>query len=193
MILTGHAIQEAANLGDIFISPFNADQVGPNSYDFRLGRRCRVYCDAELDCARDNPTKELPFGNDGLLLQPDRVYLFNSFETIGSARYVPIIRGRSSVGRLGVFIDITADLIDLGSIGQLTLQLHAVMPVRVYPMMSIGQVTFWKPEGHVQPYAGKYKGLESPVPSLGYIDLARLKGTYEPDFDGCTLESANSI
>ena len=42
---------------------------------------------------------------------------------------------------------ITADLIDLGSINQLTLQMHAVIPARVYPGMRIGQVTFWAVEG----------------------------------------------
>src|SRR5437868_5562402 len=144
MILTGSAIHEAVKLGDISISPFDPDQLSPNSYDFRLGGRCKVYRNAELDCATENPTDNVPFGDDGLLLQPRRLYLFNTHEEIGSERYVPIIRGRSSVGRLGVFIDITADLIDLGSIGQLTLQLYAVVPVRVYPLMLIGQVTFWQ-------------------------------------------------
>ncbi len=40
MILTGNAIHEAVKLGDLSISPFNVDQLGPNSYDFRLGQRC---------------------------------------------------------------------------------------------------------------------------------------------------------
>lgn len=92
---------------------------------------------------------------------------------MGSTRFVPIIRGRSSVGRLGIFIDITADLIDLGSINQWTLQLHAVQPVRVYPGMLIGQVTFWRTYGRRRLYAGKYASRPSPVPSLSYLDYAR--------------------
>src|SRR5205085_12279793 len=125
--------------------------------------------------AIENPTDDISFRDDGLLLQPRRIYLFNTHEQIGSERYVPIIRGRSSVGRLGVFIDITADLIDLGSIGQLTLQLHAVVPVRIYPLMLIGQVTFWQVDGFVRAYSGKYKGLQSPAASLSYLDLCQIK------------------
>ena len=90
---------------------------------------------------------------------------------MGSTRYVPIIRGRSSVGRLGIFIDITADLIDLGSINQWTLQLHAVHPIRVYPGMLIGQVTFWRTFGSRQQYKGKYAYQTSPVPSMSYLDF----------------------
>jgi dCTP deaminase len=105
-----------------------------------------------------------------MLLHPDRIYLVNTEEVMGSTRFVPIIRGRSSVGRLGVFIDITADLIDLGSINQWTLQLHAVHPVRIYPGMLIGQVTFWTTFGRRVQYGGKYQGRRSPVPSLSYLD-----------------------
>jgi dCTP deaminase len=172
MILTGSMIDAAVQAGDIIIEPFNRGQVGPNSYDFRLGSRCKFYSEACLDMARPNPTVELNVGKDGIFLDPSRVYLFNTNEIIGSNRYVPIIRGRSSVGRLGVFVDITGDLIDIGSINQLTLQVHAVVPVRVYPGMLIGQVTFWVTEGPVTLYSGKYKNLQSPVASLAYQDFA---------------------
>lgn len=173
MILSGKAIEQAVELGDVTIEPFNPLQVGPNSYDFRLGNKCKVYRDLELDCAKNNPTEKIEIGAEGLLLNPDRIYLFNTMELMGSSRYVPIIRGRSSVGRLGLFIHITADLIDIGSINRLTLQLYAVTPLRVYPGMLIGQVTFWCVEGEVTLYDGKYGRLESPVESLAYIDYQR--------------------
>jgi dCTP deaminase len=89
---------------------------------------------------------------------------------MGSTRYVPIIKGRSSIARLGLFITITADLIDIGSINQWTLQLHCVVPVRVYPGMPIGQVTFWKAHGKIELYNGKYLGRPSPVESLSFLD-----------------------
>ena len=173
MILTGNAIREAVVAGDIVIEPFSESQLGPNSYDFRLGDRCVLYRDYELDCARQNPVLERQMGPEGFLLQPDRIHLFSTLEKMGSTRYVPIIRGRSSTGRLGVFIDITADLIDIGSINRWTLQLHCVSPVRVYPGMLIGQVTFWCVFGEISLYAGKYGKLESPVPSLSFLDFPR--------------------
>jgi dCTP deaminase len=170
MILTGPEIQAARVAGDIVISPFHCSQLGPNSYDFRLGDRCRVYNNRVLDPLTENITTLIKISRRGLLLSPRQVYLVNTLETMGSTKYVPIIRGRSSVGRLGLFIDITADLIDLGSINQWTLQLHCVQPVRVFPGMLIGQVTFWRTFGRRVLYAGKYKNRQSPVPSLAHED-----------------------
>jgi dCTP deaminase len=170
MILTGEAIHEAVRAGDIVIDPFDQARLCPNSYDFALGDRCTQYVNQELDVRQPNPTLERRIPDYGIVLSPDRIYLWNTAETMGSTRYVPIIRGRSSAGRLGLFIDITADLIDIGSINSWTLQLHAVTPVRVYPGMVIGQVTFWTADGEIQLYRGKYGSRRSPVPSLSHLD-----------------------
>lgn len=171
MILTGTAIHAAVQKGDIVIDPFDEARLGPNSYDFSLGDRCITYVAEELDAAIPNATREVAFGSDGLLIEPSHVYLFNTLERMGSTSFVPIIRGRSSTGRLGIFIDITADLIDIGSVNQWTLQLHSVMPVKVYPRMAIGQVTFWRPLGEITLYNGKYARFTSPVRSLAYLDF----------------------
>ena len=64
--------------------------------------------------------------------------------------------GRSSVGRLGLFLQITADLGQLGAKHSWTLELKVVQPLIVYPMMKIGQVSFWVPEGEFSDYDGKY-------------------------------------
>jgi dCTP deaminase len=170
MILTGPQIEAAVSRGDITISPFSKKQLNPNSYDFRLGNRCLVYVARELDARRQNSTRLITIGREGLIIKPNRIYLVNTDEIMGSTKYVPIIRGRSSTGRLGLFIDITADLIDLGSINQWTLQLCAVQPVRVFPKMLIGQVTFWRTFGKRILYRGKYAMLDSPAPSLSYLD-----------------------
>jgi dCTP deaminase len=169
MILTGTEIQAARARGEIVIEPFDEAQLGPNSYDFRLGDRARWYTEPLLDARGANPTESARITEDGLLVTPDRLILCNTHETMGSDRFVPIIRGRSSTGRLGLFIDITADLIDLGSVNQWTLQLHAVMPVRIYPGMLIGQVTFWRVQGPIRLYRGKYRDRESPVESLIHL------------------------
>jgi dCTP deaminase len=170
LILTGEAIQSAVERGDIVIDPFDPARLGPNSYDFALGDRCIRYVDEILDVRRPNPTVELEVKPEGIVLEPTSVYLWNTAEVMGSTRFVPIIRGRSSVGRLGIFIDITADLIDIGSVNTWTLQLHSVCPVRVKPGMLIGQVTFWHVDGEVELYDGKYGRRQSPVPSLSYME-----------------------
>ncbi|MFD8423527.1 hypothetical protein [Streptomyces sp. NPDC059466] len=48
-------------------------------------------------------------------------------------------RGLRNFGRLGLFVNITADLIDIGSHNNWTLRFHAVQPIRIYPGMRIGQ------------------------------------------------------
>lgn len=124
-----------------------------------------------LDCARDNPFEQHPIPPDGFELQPHRIYLAATQERIGSDFVVPVIRARSSIARLGLFVHVTADLIDLGSFGQLTLQLHAVQPVRIYPGMLIGQVTFWETTGERVLYDGKYQGSRGPQPSKSHLDF----------------------
>jgi dCTP deaminase len=60
----------------------------------------------------------------------------------------------------------------MGSINQWTLQIHAAHPVRIYPGMLIGQVTFWRSFGRRAQYSGKYGRMRSPVPSLSHLDPA---------------------
>ncbi|MFT7835891.1 hypothetical protein Q5530_07050 [Saccharothrix sp. BKS2] len=109
-----------------------------------------------------------------------RIYLAGTAERMGSEHYVPIIRARSSIARLGLFIHVTADLIDIGSINNWTLQLHAVQPVRVYPGMRIGQVTCWSVEGEIELYRGKYQHSRRPMPSMIHRDFSDEELTTRP-------------
>lgn len=171
MILTGSKIISEHRAGKIIIQPFDIKQTNPNSYDFRLGNKVMVYREKVLDTKVKNETEIITIPQNGLVLEPGRLYLGHTAEVMGSEYYVPIIRGRSSTGRLGLFVHITADLIDIGSVNQWTLQMHAVQPVRVYPGMLIGQVTFWQPTGKIRIYDGKYQGSRGPVASQIYKDF----------------------
>jgi dCTP deaminase len=171
LILTGPEIQKQVSQGAITIEPFTADQVNPNSYDFRLASTLLIYDDETLDTATPNPTSAIRIPKDGIVLRPNRVYLGATEERMGSNEFVPIIRGKSSIARLGLFINITADLIDLGSFNNWTLQLHAVHPLRIYPGMLIGQVTFWVPQGARSLYSGKYQGATGPRASESFRDF----------------------
>ena len=172
MILTGNEIQKRVEDGSIIIDPFDPKLITTDSYDFHLGDTLLVYKDSLLDVKLVNETEEIKIPESGMVLNPDKIYLGHTQEIMGSKNYVPIIRGKSSTGRLGIFVHITADLIDIGSVNQYTLMLHVVQPVRVYPGMLIGQVTFWTVEGEVnQLYDGKYQGLMGPQASQVYRDF----------------------
>ncbi len=173
MILTGPKIESEVKNGNIIITPFNQDQINPNSYDFRIGSKLLVYKDKILDTRNDNETIEIDIPSEGYVLQPDKLYLGHTIEIVGSNKFVPIVRGKSSTGRVGLFIHITADLIDIGYIGQYTLMLHAVQPVRIYPNMRIGQVTFWKTLGKIVLYDGKYQKGNGPQSSQVFKDFEK--------------------
>jgi dCTP deaminase len=171
MILTGPEIHRQYLLGRLVIEPFTPAQLNPNSYNFRLGSKLKIYTSTTLDVRHPNPVELLEIPDQGVVLQPGRIYLGSTIEIIGSDYYVPIIRARSGTARLGLFIHVTADLIDIGSVGQLTLQLHAVQPIRVYKELMIGQVTFWRVEGAITLYAGKYQGSRGPQESQIHRDF----------------------
>ncbi|MDR2681494.1 MAG: dCTP deaminase [Holosporaceae bacterium] len=171
MILTGNEILKNVQEKKIVIEPFYTVQLNPNSYNFTLGDRLLVYNDHVLDAKRSNDVREIVIPDSGITLASGTVYLGCTKEIIGSDYFCPIIRGRSSIGRLGLFINITADLIDIGSISQVTLQLNAVQPVTIYPGMQIGQVTFWTPQGEIKKYNGKYKGSKGPAASKMYLEF----------------------
>ncbi|MDQ0173375.1 dCTP deaminase [Paenibacillus tundrae] len=171
MILTGLEISKQYEQGNITIEPFSSNQINPNSYNFRLGSTIKCYKNDILDPKVKQDTIDIEIGNEGYVLEPDKIYLGHTMEVMGSDKYVPIIRARSSIARMGLFVHVTADLIDIGSHNQWTLQLHAVQPVKVYPGMMIGQVTFWEVQGEIELYKGKYQGLMGPQPSQVYRDF----------------------
>jgi dCTP deaminase len=171
MILTGSEILKNIENKKIIVDPFSSSQLNPNSYNFTLGNRLVVYNNYILDAKQNNEAREILIPEEGITLATGTVYLGHTVEVVGSDYFVPIIRGRSSIGRLGLFINITADLIDIGSISQLTLQLNAVQPVTIYSGMQIGQVTFWTPFGEIKKYDGRYKESDGPITSKMYLDF----------------------
>jgi len=173
MILTGEEIKKRYREGKIVINPFIEMNITTNSYDLILGDKYLVYTTKILDPAKNNPYEIRKIPEDGLVLKKGDFALSYSKEIVGSNYYVPIIHAKSSIARLGLFIHVTADLIDIGSIGNITFQLFATMPVRIYSGMLIAQVSFWVPEGKITLYDGKYKGSSGVRPSEAYQDFRR--------------------
>ncbi len=171
MILTGQQISKQVDNGKIIITPFDDKNLQPNSYDFHLSEFICIYEGDVLDPKKKNKIKEISIPEEGFLLKPNELYLGMTKEKMGSEHFVPILRGRSSTGRLGLFVHITADLIDIGSINHWTLMLHSVVPIRIYKGMKIGQVTFWVPKGEIELYDGKYKDSYRPMASQIYKDF----------------------
>jgi dCTP deaminase len=169
MILTGPAIRAALKAGKVVLDPFDRSQVNPNSYNYHLGRHLAV------SCPQTGRIQRVVIPASGYVLRPGVVYLGSTLERIGSKSYVTLLLGRSSVGRLGIFLNVTADLGHVGSCSHWTLELTAVQPVRIYPGMTIGQVSFWCTAARSQvKYRGRYHRDVRPVPNRDR-NLSRLR------------------
>lgn len=176
MILTGQEIHREVTNGKIHIFPFVKENINPNSYNYRLDDTILEVCSNEINAKERVKYREIKLTEEGYCLQPNKLYLGNTYEEIGSDYYVTQLIGRSSVGRLGLFLQITASLGHMGSKHKWTLELTCVQPVIVYPFMKIGQVSFWTMQGEkLEGYEGKYQKFNKPHISEFYNELANVR------------------
>ena len=139
MLLSGEEIRR--RLGDdIQIDPFDPDRLNPNSYNLSLHDDLLVYEEVVLDAASPNRYRRIEIPADGLTLQPNQLYLGRTNEHTETHRLVPMIQGRSSLGRMGLFINPGGAVGDVGYRGTWTIEMHCVQPVRIYPNMQICQI-----------------------------------------------------
>jgi dCTP deaminase len=190
-VLSGHAIREAVERGDIVIDPYDTKQINPASYDVRLGTGVAVYDDwvypvreemrpredrdgsllapytgsgsrvPILDTKREPQVTRFAIGCEGWVLLPGIGYLMHTAERITTKRYQPVIDGKSSIGRLFINVHATAGYGEAGFDGQYTLEVTVKHPVRVYAGMRFAQMRFHTIHGEVQLYDGNYKGETS--------------------------------
>lgn len=154
MTLTGPAIRDAIARGAITVEPFDERAVGEISVDFHLGRELKR-C-VETDGYNHHRFETIIIPDEGYVLQPGEFYLGHTSETIGSDMYAMRLTGKRAIGRLGLWIQIDADLGHTTACHQWTLELRCLKPVRIYPEMPIGQVSFKANLGPVLPYAGRH-------------------------------------
>ncbi|MEU9189903.1 deoxycytidine deaminase [Streptomyces sp. NPDC048484] len=174
MILTGSEIVRQRDRGRLTIEPFTTGQLNPVSYNYRLGPVLRTHRAPVIDTHGDHELQECAIADDGMVLQPGRVYLGTTVEEIGSPVFVPSLIGRSSLGRLGVFLQYSADLGNVGSCHRWTLEIKVVQPIRVYAGMTAGQLTFWSTVGPALAYTGRFGRLnEATVGPPGLLAAAR--------------------
>ena len=155
MILSGKEIQKQVEMGTIKIDPFSQDLINPNSYNLRLHSDLLVYDNKILDMKEKNTASPLKIPDDGLLLEPNTLYLGRTIERTATDKYVPMLEGRSSVGRLGLFIHITAGFGDIGFDGFWTLEIFCVQPIKIYSGLEICQIFYHTIDGDYDLYKSK--------------------------------------
>jgi len=173
MILSGKEIKN--KLGkEIKIEPYNEKQLNPNSYNLRLHNELLIYDETILDMKKENKVKKIIIPEEGLVLEPGKLYLGRTLEYTETDKYVPMLEGRSSIGRLGLFIHVTAGFGDVGFKGYWTLEIFCVQPIRIYSGVELCQIYYHAVEGDYDIYSsGKYQNNEGVQPSLLYKDFER--------------------
>lgn len=171
MILSGKEIERHMG-NEIIIKPFNKSQLNPNSYNLRLADKLMIYDLHELDMKKKNSGHLIKIPEEGYLLEPNKLYLARTMEYTKTECFVPMLEGRSSVGRLGLFIHVTAGFGDVGFSGYWTLEMFCVQPIRIYSGVEICQIYFHTVLGTADKYdSGKYQNNKGIQTSLLYKDF----------------------
>lgn len=173
MILSGKEILK--HMGkEIIIEPFRPESINPNSCNLSLHNELLVYKNRILDMKIPNEAELLTIPPEGLLLETGKLYLGRTNEFTKTERYVPMLEGRSSTGRLGLFIHVTAGFGDVGFAGFWTLEIFCVQPIIIYPNVDICQIYYHTIEGEYELYhSGKYQNNTGIQPSLLYRDFEK--------------------
>lgn len=141
-IIAKKTILDYLKSGQIVISPFSGEQLGPNGYDLHLGKN--LYCyegnfiDTKLDVSGNYRPLVIP--PQGLIIHPDIIYLGVTVEYTEAHGLVPVMEGKSSLGRMGMESHICAGFGDDGFCGHWTLEIRVTVPTRIYAGMPIGQI-----------------------------------------------------
>ena len=173
MILSGLEIKKHMNK-EIIIDPYDPAKVNPNSYNLSLHDELLVYNTRELDMKVKNPVEHIRIPSEGYVLQPGILYLGRTVEYTATEKFVPMLEGRSSVGRLGMFVHVTAGFGDVGFKGYWTLEIICVQPIRIYAGVEICQIYYHTLQGDYEHYhSNKYQNNTKVQPSMLYKDFEK--------------------
>lgn len=158
MLLSGSRIKREMAKGNIVITPFEDGHINPNSVNLTLSNELMVYDDHVLDMAAQESAHKITIPEDGFLLRPDTLYLGRTNEYTETHGFVPMIEGRSSIGRLGMFIHVTAGFGDVGFCGYWTLEIFVVQPLVIYPDVEVCQIYYHDIDKDAEEYhSSKYQ------------------------------------
>lgn len=177
-ILSGPEIHKYVQSGRIKVNPYNPNHLNPASLDLTLGDTVVEYqIDGVIDVKKPPATRKRVIGSDGFVLQAHQTYLMHTAETLFADDTVPVVDGKSSLGRLFISVHQTAGYVDPGFDGHITLEVTSYHSVRVYAGMRFCQVRFHPIQGEVVHYKGHYQKehTKGAVPSLVYQQMQEME------------------
>ena len=135
MILSDTTIYDVIVNKQIYlVNPFNEEMLQANSIDLTLGRELKNIHGKCIDLSQDS-----------YKIKPNEFLLGSTDERIQVPHdLVAHIDGKSSIGRLGVFIHVSSGFIDSGYVGDITLEIYncSDKEFELYHGMPICQIVF---------------------------------------------------
>ncbi len=174
MILSDRTITTLLNDKTLSISPLETNQIQPASVDIRLGNTFSIVEDSPsgiLTLDREITYKTICA--DTYLLLPGQFVLATTMEYFRLPQNLTaFVEGRSSLGRLGLFIQ-NAGWVDPGFEGEITLELYNAnrCAIQLSSGRRVGQLVFAQMDAPAQnPYHGKYQGQRGATGSRVFLD-----------------------
>lgn len=174
MILSDNSIKKLRKEGKLILEPFDEIQIQPASVDLKLGTSFLKVNENMTEIMTLNDKLEyISLEKEEIVIPPHSFLLATTREYIELPdNLTAFVEGRSSIGRMGLFIQ-NAGWVDPGFSGQITLELYNAnrLPIKLVSGRRICQLVFAKmDETAGSPYNGKYMYQKNAVGSRVYQD-----------------------
>jgi dCTP deaminase len=174
MILSDKTLKEMLASGDLVVDPLDEECIQPASIDCRLGDHFLTVEHNHMGLITlDTEIQYREINSDTITLPPQSFILATTAEYFKLPDdIVAFVEGRSSIGRIGLFIQ-NAGWVDPGFEGRITLELYNAnsLPIQLEKGRRICQMVFGKMDRAAEnPYMGKYQGQDRSVGSRVFKD-----------------------
>jgi dCTP deaminase len=174
MILSDKTIRELLSSGKLGIDPIEDIQIQPASVDIRLGNSFSVLKSGNNIIKMNASLEYHSIISETFLLLPKQFVLATTIEYFRLPdNLTAFVEGRSSIGRLGLFIQ-NAGWVDPGFEGEITLELFNASDcaIELCTGRRVGQLVFAQMDYKAErPYRGKYQGQRNATGSRIQLDL----------------------
>ena len=174
MILSDKTIKKMLDDKSLLIYPLEDAQIQPASVDIRLGNTYGIVEDSSSGIIKlSSKISYKTIEAEKYLLMPGQFVLATTMEYFKLPdNMTAFVEGRSSIGRLGLFIQ-NAGWVDPGFEGEITLELYNAnrCAIELQCGRRVGQLVFAQlDENALNPYCGKYQGQKGATGSRIYLD-----------------------
>ena len=176
MILSDKKLKILLDTDQLIVEPLTPQSIQPASIDCTLGNHYLVVDDNKISEGVLSFDKEIIYReitDSSIILPPKSFILATTQEYIVIPNgYSAFVEGRSSIGRMGLFIQ-NAGWVDSGFKGNITLELYNAnsLPIKLTSGQRICQLVVCQMDQPAEkPYAGKYQGQRNSVGSKVFLD-----------------------